>query len=158
MIKYLTLLLFLSFTWGQVFDPKTGDLIIERDFAKDSIYLKDKKNLLTAGMLSLFLNVTGSGHLYAGNLDSKIWLRTLPYSTVLLLIINLFPDSDDAPGALQLLYACAYFGLVFDSVKIAHLTNIRLHNKIYNSNIKTIPRLKRFESRLKSKTKYSKNN
>ena len=157
-MKYLALLLFLSFTWCQVFDPETGDLIIEQDFAKDSLYLKDKKNLLTAGMLSFFLNVTGSGHLYAGNLDAKIWLRTVPYSTVLILIINLFPDSDDAPDALQFLYACAYFGLIFDSVKIASLTNIKLHNKIYDSNIKTIPRLKRFESRLKSRTKYLKNN
>ena len=46
------------------------------------------------------------------------------------------------------LFAIAYFGLIYDSIKMVDKYNIRLHNSIYQNKIKTEDELKDFEMQL----------
>ena len=46
-------------------------------------------------------------------------------------------------------YTAAYIGLIYDSVYMTKKYNIKLHNEIYDYEIKKVSELKQFESELK---------
>ena len=129
------------------YNPETGELLRPDSLLKkeDMLYLSNKKSQLTSGMLSFLLNITGSGHLYAGGGKLEIWLRSVPFSSVLLFILSKYSDSDAAPGGVRVLYMLAYMGLIYDSINMVEKYNIRLHNQIYLNQIKTSDELKKFE-------------
>ena len=128
----------------------TEQTVVLDNHQKDLLYLKKKSNPVTAGMLSFFLNITGSGHLYAGGGDVKVWSRSVPYSSILILIANSYPEGpDEAPDGLMFIYTGAYIGLIWDSVYMTRKYNIKLHNEIYDYEIKKVSELKQFESELK---------
>jgi len=135
------------------------------DNPKDLLYLKKKRNPATAGMLSFFLNVTGSGHLYAGGGDVKVWLRSIPYLLAGSYCISqaekkrdeheqrpeydIYGDPYEPPQHLMMAYTAAYIGLIWDSVYMTRKYNIKLHKEIYDYEIKKVSELKQFESELK---------
>ena len=47
------------------------------------------------------------------------------------------------------IYTGAYIGLIWDSVYMTRKYNIKLHNEIYDYEIKKVSELKQFESELK---------
>ena len=144
---------------------ETDDAITEQtvvlDNPKDLLYLKKKRNPAVAGMLSFFLNITGSGHLYAGGGNIQVWYRSIPYSLVLVFIglhtekerdkfaDGIYGDPYEPPQHLMMAYTAAYIGLIYDSVYMTRKYNIKLHNEIYDYEIKKVSELKQFESELK---------
>tara|TARA_A100001011_G_scaffold394350_1_gene486526 strand:- start:701 stop:1288 length:588 start_codon:yes stop_codon:yes gene_type:complete len=110
---------------------------------KDKLYLKKKKSSFAAGMLSLFLNITGSGHLYAGDGNMQIWARSIPFSLLTMLSKTKLIEQK-APD----LFGFFVLGMIYDSIKMVEIYNIRLHNSIYQNKIKTEDELKDFELQL----------
>jgi len=134
------------------------------DNPKDLLYLKKKKDPAAAGMLSFFLHITGSGHLYAGGGDGKVWKRSVPYSLAMFYFISqaeqerdefdefaddIYGDPYEPPPHLFIGAIAAYIGLIYDSVYMTKKYNIKLHNEIYDYEIKKVSELKQFESELK---------
>ena len=133
------------------------------DNPKDLLYLKKKKDPAAAGMLSFFLHITGSGHLYAGGGNIQVWYRSIPYSLVLVFIISqiekerdefdefaddIYGDSYEPSPHLFIGAIAAYIGLIYDSVYMTKKYNIKLHNEIYDYEIKKVSELKQFELEL----------
>jgi len=124
------------------------------DNQKDLLYLKKKRNPAAAGMLSFFLNITGSGHLYAGGGNIQVWYRSIPYSLVLVFIglhtekerdkfaDGIYGDPYEPPQHLMMAYTAAYIGLIYDSVYMTRKYNIKLHKEIYDYEIKKVSELK----------------
>ena len=141
----------------------TEQTVVLDNHQKDLLYLKKKRNPALAGMLSFFLNVTGSGHLYAGGGNIQVWYRSIPYSLVLVFIIShtekerdeqrpeydIYGDPFEPPRHLIIAVYAAYIGLIYDSVYMTRKYNIKLHNEIYDYEIKKVSELKQFESELK---------
>ena len=134
------------------------------DNPKDLLYLKKKKDPAAAGMLSFFLNVSGSGHLYAGGGNIQVWHRSIPYSLAIFYFISqaeqerdefdefaddIYGDSYEPSPHLMIAVYAAYIGLIWDSVYMTKKYNIKLHNEIYDYEIKKVSELKQFESELK---------
>ena len=141
----------------------TEQTVVLDNHQKDLLYLKKKRSPFVAGMLSFFLNATGSGHLYAGGGNIQVWYRSIPYSLVLVVFISqqnqeedkfadgIYGDGDPympSPHLMIPAYA-AYIGLIWDSVYMTKKYNIKLHNEIYDYEIKKVSELKQFESELK---------
>ena len=114
-------------------------------------------------MLSFFLNISGLGHLYASGGDVKVWLRSIPYSLAIFYFMSQAEESryefdefgdfvgdsyEPSPHLMIAVYA-AYIGLIWDSVYMTKKYNIKLHNEIYDYEIKKVSELKQFESELK---------
>ena len=133
-----------------------ADIIIGEDniFKRDCLYLKNKKHPGLALILTYFTNITGIGHLYAWGWDINVWLRSVPFSSILVspfvMIYNGYGKniSKDEGRVLLLLYSGTYIAFLYDSVIMAQKYNIRLHNQTYDSYIQTIPELRQFESEL----------
>jgi hypothetical protein len=133
------------------------------DNQKDLLYLKKKKDPAAAGMLSFLLNVSGSGHLYAGGGNIQVWYRSIPYSLAMFYFISqaekerdeqrpeydIYGDPFEPPPHLIIAVYAAYIGLIYDSVYMTRKYNIKLHNEIYDYEIKKVSELKQFESELK---------
>ena len=141
----------------------TEQTVVLDNHQKDLLYLKKKRNPAVAGMLSFFLNVTGSGHLYAGGGDVKVWQRSIPHSLAIFTFMIQADESrieydefgefvgysyEPSPHLMIAFYA-AYIGLIWDSVYMTKKYNIKLHNEIYDYEIKKVSELKQFESELK---------
>ena len=139
----------------------TEQTVVLDNHQKDLLYLKKKRNPAVAGMLSFFLNITGSGHLYAGGGNIQVWYRSIPYSLVLVFIglhtekerdkfaDGIYGDPYEPPQHLMMAYTAAYIGLIYDSVYMTRKYNIKLHKEIYDYEIKKVSELKQFESELK---------
>jgi hypothetical protein len=141
----------------------TEQTVVLDNHQKDLLYLKKKRNPATAGMLSFLLNVTGSGHLYAGGGDVKVWQRSIPYSLAIFYFMvqaeesryefdefgEFVGDSYEPSPHLMIAFYAAYIGLIWDSVYMTKKYNIKLHNEIYDYEIKKVSELKQFESELK---------
>ena len=142
----------------------TEQTVVLDNHQKDLLYLKKKRNPAVAGMLSFFLNITGSGHLYAGGGNIQVWYRSIPYSLAIFYFISqaeqerdefdefaddIYGDSYEPSPHLMIAVYAAYIGLIWDSVYMTKKYNIRLHNEIYDYEIKKVSELKQFESELK---------
>jgi hypothetical protein len=132
----------------------TEQTVVLDNHQKDLLYLKKKRNPAVAGMLSFFLNITGSGHLYAGGGNIQVWYRSIPYSLVLVFIglhtekerdkfaDGIYGDPYEPPQHLMMAYTAAYIGLIYDSVYMTRKYNIKLHKEIYDYEIKKVSELK----------------
>ena len=146
-------------------DPMTGEMtnMLPDVFNKDLFYLSSKKNTLIAGTLSFFTKISGFGHLYASGWEVKVWLRSIPYSLAFFYFVlqaekerveqrpeyDIYGDPFEPPRHLLIAVYAAYIGLIYDSVYMTRKYNIKLHNEIYDYEIKKVSELKQFESELK---------
>ena len=105
-------------------------------------------------ILTYFGGGIGAGHLYAGGWDINVWLRSVPFVSILVspfvMISNGYGKniSKDEGEVLLLFYFGTYLAFLYDSMRMAQKYNIRLHNSTYDSYIQTIPELRQFESEL----------
>ena len=141
----------------------TEQTVVLDNHQKDLLYLKKKRSPFAAGMLSFFLNATGSGHLYAGGGNIQVWYRSIPYSLAIFYFMvqaeesryefdefgEFVGDSYEPSPHLMIAFYAAYIGLIWDSVYMTKKYNIKLHNEIYDYEIKKVSELKQFESELK---------